>query len=44
MGAKFAGMEAAPVTVEDSIKGILNRLDNATREETSGTFADSTLR
>jgi len=33
-------MEAAPTSVEQSVEGILKKLDNATKEETSGTFAD----
>ncbi|KAM3075022.1 hypothetical protein ACMFMG_007517 [Clarireedia jacksonii] len=37
-GAKANGMEDAPVKLEDSIKGMLEKIDNATREETSGTF------
>jgi norsolorinic acid ketoreductase len=39
-GAKAAGLDEAPVKVEDSAKGILNRIDHATREHTSGTFQD----
>lgn len=31
-------MPAAPVTVEDSVKGILSRIDGATREKSSGKF------
>jgi hypothetical protein len=31
-------MEAALMSVEDGVKGIVQRIDNATREGTSGTF------
>ena len=31
-------MEIAPMSVEDGVKGIIKQIDNATREETSGTF------
>ena len=37
-GAKSAGMEQAPVKVEDSVAGLLEKVDGATREKTSGTF------
>jgi len=37
-GAEANGMERAPVTVDDSVKGMLVKIDNATREKTSGTF------
>ncbi|KAI9647857.1 hypothetical protein NHQ30_004245 [Ciborinia camelliae] len=37
-GAAAMGMESAPVSIEDSIKGMLEKIDNATREETSGTL------
>lgn len=33
-----AGMEAAPMSVEDGVKGIINQIDNATKEKISGTF------
>lgn len=38
MGAKANGMEEAPVTLQQSVDGILGKIDGATREETSGTF------
>lgn len=31
-------MEAAPISVEEGVKGIIKQVDEATREETSGTF------
>jgi norsolorinic acid ketoreductase len=31
-------MDTAPVAVEDGVKGIVNVIDNATREKTSGKF------
>ncbi|KAJ7626956.1 hypothetical protein FB45DRAFT_795196 [Roridomyces roridus] len=37
-GAKAFGMEQAPVTVEDSINGVLSRIDGATKEKSSGKF------
>ncbi|KAH8684204.1 hypothetical protein BGZ60DRAFT_366304 [Tricladium varicosporioides] len=37
-GAKSSGMEEAPVTLEDSVNGMLTKIDHATREATSGTF------
>ncbi|CAF1499861.1 unnamed protein product, partial [Rotaria sordida] len=36
--AKSVGMDQAPVTIEDSIKGQLKVIDGATREKTSGRF------
>ena len=36
--ARAIGMEQAPMTLEDSIKAQLNRIDNATRENSSGKF------
>lgn len=39
-GAKEYGLESAPVTLENSVKGVLKRVDEATREKTSGTFQD----
>lgn len=36
--AKSFGMEQAFVTVEDSTKGVVAVIDNATRESTSGKF------
>ncbi|KAJ7766527.1 hypothetical protein DFH07DRAFT_809301 [Mycena maculata] len=38
VGAGFAGLPQAPVTTEDSVKGILSRIDGATREKTGGRF------
>ncbi|KAE9381036.1 NAD(P)-binding protein [Stipitochalara longipes BDJ] len=38
MGASAAGMEKAPVTLEESITGMLSKIDHATRESISGTF------
>ena len=37
-GATAMGLESAPVTTEESVKGMLEKIDNATKEETSGTF------
>ncbi|KAJ7614917.1 NAD(P)-binding protein [Roridomyces roridus] len=37
-GAEANGMPHAPNTVEESVTGILNRVDSATKEETSGKF------
>ncbi|KAJ7626198.1 aflatoxin biosynthesis ketoreductase-like protein nor-1 [Roridomyces roridus] len=37
-GAKAFGMEQAPVTVEDSVNGVLSRIDGATKEKSSGKF------
>lgn len=37
-GAHASGMSEAPVTLKESVDGILDKIDNATREETSGTF------
>ena len=37
-GAAAMGMERAPVDVEDSVQGMLEKIDNATRAETSGTL------
>ncbi|KAK0112937.1 hypothetical protein ONS95_014655 [Cadophora gregata] len=36
--ATGAGMEQAPVSVDDGIKGVVAKIDNATREFTSGKF------
>lgn len=36
--AAGVGMEQAPVTVEDGVKGVVDKIDKATREETSGRF------
>ncbi|KAI9733425.1 MAG: hypothetical protein M1834_003509 [Cirrosporium novae-zelandiae] len=32
------GMSEAPVTVQDGVNGVIDKIDNATREKTSGTF------
>lgn len=37
-GAKFFGLEQAPHTIEESNAGLLDKIDNATREESSGKF------
>lgn len=37
-GATAIGLESAPVKIEESIKGMLEKIDNATREGTSGTL------
>lgn len=37
-GAHSAGMSDAPVTVAESVAGILSHIDGATREKTSGRF------
>jgi norsolorinic acid ketoreductase len=37
-GARLAGLTEAPVTIKDSADGVISRIDNATREETSGKF------
>jgi norsolorinic acid ketoreductase len=39
-GARANGMEQAPVTLNDSINGILHRIDTATRKNSSGQFKD----
>ncbi|KAF7357243.1 NAD(P)-binding protein [Mycena sanguinolenta] len=38
MGAASNGLPQAPVTVEDSVAGILSRIDGATKEKSSGRF------
>ncbi|KAJ6545466.1 hypothetical protein B0H19DRAFT_1308046 [Mycena capillaripes] len=38
MGAVASGMPQAPVKVEDSVAGILSRVDGATKEKSSGRF------
>jgi len=35
--AKVVGMDNAPVTLEDSVKGLITQFDGASREK-SGTF------
>jgi len=37
-GAVANGLPAAPVTLEDSVAGILSRIDGATKEKSSGKF------
>ncbi|KAF7326004.1 NAD(P)-binding protein [Mycena kentingensis (nom. inval.)] len=37
-GAARAGLPMAPVTVQDSVEGILSRIDGATKEKSSGKF------
>ncbi|KAI1436361.1 putative aflatoxin biosynthesis ketoreductase nor-1 [Xylaria sp. CBS 124048] len=37
-GARAAGMEKPPHTIEESVAGLMQKLDSATREETSGGF------
>ena len=34
----IAGMPQAPVALDDSVKGIMSRIDGATREKSSGKF------
>ncbi|KAL9091308.1 MAG: hypothetical protein Q9165_004942 [Trypethelium subeluteriae] len=36
--AKAIGMEGAPVTMQDSIQGVMKAIDEASREKTSGAF------
>ncbi|KAF8206070.1 putative NADP(+)-dependent dehydrogenase [Mycena galopus ATCC 62051] len=38
LGAVANGMPAAPVTVEDSAKGVISKIDGATKEKSSGRF------
>lgn len=37
-GARLSGLAEAPVTIEDCASGMISKIDNATREETSGKF------
>jgi len=37
-GAVANGLKEAPTTVKESVDGIVSKIDNATREKTSGTF------
>ncbi|KAE9989802.1 hypothetical protein EG327_002230 [Venturia inaequalis] len=37
-GAVANGLEEAPVTLKDSVDGLMGKIDTATREETSGKF------
>ncbi|KAJ1567549.1 hypothetical protein HK405_005562 [Cladochytrium tenue] len=39
-GADIAGLTEPPVPLEVSISGLLNKIDTATREQTSGTFQE----
>ncbi|KAM0754912.1 NAD(P)-binding protein [Meredithblackwellia eburnea MCA 4105] len=43
-GAAANGMPAAPVTVQDSVDGILAIVDGATREKSSGKFFNAVVR
>jgi norsolorinic acid ketoreductase len=36
--ATGVGMEQAPLSVEDGVNGIIDKLDKSTREKDSGTF------
>ncbi|GME24975.1 putative toxin biosynthesis protein [Neofusicoccum parvum] len=40
LGARSAGLDAAPETLEGSVSGILNRIDEATHEKDGGKFKD----
>jgi norsolorinic acid ketoreductase len=37
-GAVANGLTEAPTTIQESVDGIIDKIDNATREETSGKF------
>ncbi|THY27703.1 hypothetical protein D6C99_10638 [Aureobasidium pullulans] len=37
-GAEVVGMERAPVTLDQSVEAMLEKIDSATREDISGTF------
>ena len=37
-GAKANGLEEAPVTLKDCVDGMIDKIDSATREKTSGTY------
>lgn len=37
-GAHANGLSEAPTTIQESVDGILDKIDHATREKTSGTF------
>ncbi|KAG9522965.1 NAD(P)-binding protein, partial [Aureobasidium melanogenum] len=37
-GAEVVGMERAPMSLEQSVDAMLEKIDNATRDQTSGTF------
>jgi norsolorinic acid ketoreductase len=36
--ANGVGMEEAPVSLQDGVDGIIDKLDKTTREKSSGTF------
>ncbi|KAJ7644547.1 hypothetical protein FB45DRAFT_1116087 [Roridomyces roridus] len=38
--AAYHGLQQAPITLEDSVEGILQRVDGATKEKSSGRFWD----
>lgn len=38
MAAKGVGMDVAPITLDESVSGILSRVVGATREKSSGKF------
>jgi norsolorinic acid ketoreductase len=38
MGARLSGLSEAPVSIKDCADAVTSRIDNATREETSGKF------
>jgi len=37
-GARHSGLKEAPTTIQESVDGMVDKIDNATREETSGKF------
>ena len=37
-GARLLGMEQAPMSIDESVGGLVKLIDNATREETPGHF------
>jgi norsolorinic acid ketoreductase len=37
-GAKANGLEEAPTTLEECVNGMIEKIDGATREATSGTY------
>ncbi len=37
-GARHNGVKEAPTTIQESVDGVVDKIDNATREETSGKF------
>lgn len=38
MGDRAMGMDIAPITIDESVSGILSRVVDATREKSSGKF------